>query len=241
MRRPRGPLGRDAHRAVHAEGPHRRRVRDWVASVGRARAAHAGATGRIAFDEPRDRRPARQPVGRLRRRRSCRGRALHAHDERRRASGRPAAAACTHPARAGPPRRAGSGIRAGAGRDAAPRPPRRGGAASRRGRPAPHGGPHGARREVPRGAPGPRRHDGTAFAPGARHPARGRRPGRCLHRPRRKTTPRLSARGRSHSSPPRPTRPPRCPAGRRRRRRPRCGSWRASPGAAAAPRGCSPR
>jgi branched-chain amino acid transport system substrate-binding protein len=38
-------------RAVHEVGADRRRVRDWVAEVGRGRAAHAGVTGEIRFDE----------------------------------------------------------------------------------------------------------------------------------------------------------------------------------------------
>jgi branched-chain amino acid transport system substrate-binding protein len=41
-------------RAVHAEGANRRRVRDWVASVGRERPAYAGVTGTIRFDEHGD-------------------------------------------------------------------------------------------------------------------------------------------------------------------------------------------
>lgn len=41
-------------RAVHEVGPDRRRVRDWVAEVGRSRPAYVGVTGRIAFDEHGD-------------------------------------------------------------------------------------------------------------------------------------------------------------------------------------------
>lgn len=41
-------------RAAHEQGADRKRVRDWIADVGRGRAAHAGATGRIAFDDEGD-------------------------------------------------------------------------------------------------------------------------------------------------------------------------------------------
>ncbi|HEX9107278.1 MAG TPA: branched-chain amino acid ABC transporter substrate-binding protein [Longimicrobiales bacterium] len=41
-------------RAVRETGPDRARVRDWVASVGRGRPAHAGITGDIRFDERGD-------------------------------------------------------------------------------------------------------------------------------------------------------------------------------------------
>lgn len=40
--------------AVLSEGPDRRRVRDWIASVGRGRAPYTGATGVVAFDEHGD-------------------------------------------------------------------------------------------------------------------------------------------------------------------------------------------
>ena len=46
--------------AVQEVGPDRRRIRDWIAGVGRARAAHIGVTGRIAFDEEGD--PVEKPV-----------------------------------------------------------------------------------------------------------------------------------------------------------------------------------
>ena len=41
-------------RAVHAVGPNRRAVRDWIASVGRGQPVYAGATGEIRFDDTRD-------------------------------------------------------------------------------------------------------------------------------------------------------------------------------------------
>jgi branched-chain amino acid transport system substrate-binding protein len=40
--------------AVHAVGPDRRGVRDWIAGVGRSHPAYAGATGAIRFDDNRD-------------------------------------------------------------------------------------------------------------------------------------------------------------------------------------------
>ena len=54
-------------RAVHAVGPDRRRVRDWIAGVGRSVPAHQGASGRIAFDsigDPRDKAVLVRRVGR---------------------------------------------------------------------------------------------------------------------------------------------------------------------------------
>jgi len=54
-------LGYDAAmligRAVHDVGPSRSAIHDWLGTIGKARPAHAGATGSIAFDENRD------PVG----------------------------------------------------------------------------------------------------------------------------------------------------------------------------------
>ncbi|HYD53017.1 MAG TPA: branched-chain amino acid ABC transporter substrate-binding protein [Gemmatimonadaceae bacterium] len=47
-------------RAVHDVGPDRRRVRDWIAAVGRSKPAYVGVTGRIAFDEHGD--PIDKPV-----------------------------------------------------------------------------------------------------------------------------------------------------------------------------------
>jgi ABC-type branched-subunit amino acid transport system substrate-binding protein len=40
--------------AVHEKGPDRKAIRDWLAGVGRTRAAFPGATGLIRFDENRD-------------------------------------------------------------------------------------------------------------------------------------------------------------------------------------------
>ena len=54
-------------RAVHAVGPDRARVRDWVSEVGRSQPAHAGVTGRIAFDsigDPQDKTVLIRRVGR---------------------------------------------------------------------------------------------------------------------------------------------------------------------------------
>jgi branched-chain amino acid transport system substrate-binding protein len=53
--------------AVHAVGPDRRRVRDWIAATGRERAAHEGVTGRIAFGavgDPKDKQVFVREVGR---------------------------------------------------------------------------------------------------------------------------------------------------------------------------------
>ncbi len=51
-------LGYDAAmligQAVHAQGGDRRAIRDWIAGVGRTRAAYAGATGLIGFDDNRN-------------------------------------------------------------------------------------------------------------------------------------------------------------------------------------------
>jgi ABC-type branched-subunit amino acid transport system substrate-binding protein len=41
-------------RAAHAVGPNRRKVRDWIAQVGRNAPPHHGATGVIRFDEHGD-------------------------------------------------------------------------------------------------------------------------------------------------------------------------------------------
>jgi ABC-type branched-subunit amino acid transport system substrate-binding protein len=46
--------------ATLAEGANRRRVRDWIAAVGRSRPSHQGATGTITFDEHGD--PVRKAV-----------------------------------------------------------------------------------------------------------------------------------------------------------------------------------
>ena len=40
--------------ASQSQGGDRRKIRDWIAGVGRTRPAYAGATGSIAFDEHRD-------------------------------------------------------------------------------------------------------------------------------------------------------------------------------------------
>lgn len=50
-------------RAVHEAGADRRRVRDWIASVGREREPYEGVTGRIRFDEHGDPIEKRVPVG----------------------------------------------------------------------------------------------------------------------------------------------------------------------------------
>jgi len=47
-------------RAVQDVGPDRKRIRDWIAEVGRSRPAHIGVSGRIAFDEEGD--PVDKPV-----------------------------------------------------------------------------------------------------------------------------------------------------------------------------------
>lgn len=41
-------------RAAQASGPDRRKIRDWIASVGRGQPAYSGATGEIRFDETRN-------------------------------------------------------------------------------------------------------------------------------------------------------------------------------------------
>jgi ABC-type branched-subunit amino acid transport system substrate-binding protein len=41
-------------RATHAIGADRRKIRDWIAEVGRGGPAHAGVTGVIRFDEHGD-------------------------------------------------------------------------------------------------------------------------------------------------------------------------------------------
>ena len=46
--------------AVHEAGPDRRRVRDWIAGVGRDRPAFSGATGEIRFDRGGD--PVDKPM-----------------------------------------------------------------------------------------------------------------------------------------------------------------------------------
>lgn len=59
-----GALGYDAAmligNAVHAVGPNRRRVRDWIAGVGQSNPPFAGATGVIRFDA--DRNPVQKAV-----------------------------------------------------------------------------------------------------------------------------------------------------------------------------------
>jgi branched-chain amino acid transport system substrate-binding protein len=53
-----GALGYDAAMLIglaeHSEGPDRRKIRDWIATVGRSRPAYAGATGIVGFDEHRN-------------------------------------------------------------------------------------------------------------------------------------------------------------------------------------------
>jgi branched-chain amino acid transport system substrate-binding protein len=53
-----GALGYDAAMLIglasQSQGGDRRKIRDWIAAVGRTRPAYAGATGSIAFDEHRD-------------------------------------------------------------------------------------------------------------------------------------------------------------------------------------------